>query len=570
DTETVIEPDSAQNQLPENINSQNIYISGDNLDALKHLLKSYSNKIKCIYIDPPYNTGSDGFVYNDKFNFTAAQLQTKLGISDEKAKRILDFTTRGSASHSAWLTFMYPRLLLAKDLLSDDGVIFISIDDNEQANLKLLCDSVFGEENFLGVFIWRKKEGGGQAKESFVIEHEYIIVYSKSTNRKWIELIEKRNVTEYNKIDENGYFKITKLAKWGNTAHREERPTMYFRLIAPDDSDVYPIAPDGMEGRWRVGLTKMQELVEKNLIYWIQKNDKWIPYEKEYYSDQDMIIKERSILFDVANTGDGSDVLTELFGVKDTFENPKPIELIKKFLTHTMREGDIFLDFFSGSGSSAHALYVFEVETNIKCKFIQVQLQEAYRKGSPAYILGYKTIDAFGRERIRRAAKKIREDIEHQISTKQSQLSAKEQKLAEESQQKKLEFDTTENPLQAEIKTLKNEIAEKQHVLDNLDLGFRHYTLRDVSQNVLDKMETFDPKGLLSDGDILKTFGKDTVLATWCVNDGYGFAVETQLIEPLPLANYNAYHCGKHLYMIDGDNFDEDATVALVDTIAGK
>ena len=145
DTETVIEPDSAQNQLPENINSQNIYISGDNLDALKHLLKSYSNKIKCIYIDPPYNTGSDGFVYNDKFNFTAAQLQTKLGISDEKAKRILDFTTRGSASHSAWLTFMYPRLLLAKDLLSNDGVIFISIDDHELDNLRKICDKNLGE-----------------------------------------------------------------------------------------------------------------------------------------------------------------------------------------------------------------------------------------------------------------------------------------------------------------------------------------------------------------------------------------------------------------------------------------
>lgn len=160
ETETVIQPDLEHNAKPENCNSQNVYISGDNLDALKHLLKSYSNSIKCIYIDPPYNTGSDGFVYNDKFTFTEEQIQTKLGVSEEKAKRILDLARRGSASHSAWLMFMAPRLMLAKDLLTEDGVIFISIDDNEQANLKLLCDSVFGEENFICDFIWKSKSGG--------------------------------------------------------------------------------------------------------------------------------------------------------------------------------------------------------------------------------------------------------------------------------------------------------------------------------------------------------------------------------------------------------------------------
>ena len=137
---------------PGSIDTENIYIEGDNLDALKHLLKSYENKIKCIYIDPPYNTGSDGFVYNDRFSFTKETLMQKLSVDEEKAERILELTTRGSASHSAWLTFIYPRLLLARDLLTDDGVIFISIDDNEQANLKLLCDDVFGEQNFIGYF----------------------------------------------------------------------------------------------------------------------------------------------------------------------------------------------------------------------------------------------------------------------------------------------------------------------------------------------------------------------------------------------------------------------------------
>ena len=148
DTTTVIVPDEEHNSKPENRNSQNIYISGDNLDALKHLRNSYAEAVKCIYIDPPYNTGSDGFVYNDSFNYTSEELQKRLGISESAADRILEMTTKGSASHSAWLAFMFPRLLLARDLLTKDGVIFISIDDNEQANLKLLCDSVFGEENF--------------------------------------------------------------------------------------------------------------------------------------------------------------------------------------------------------------------------------------------------------------------------------------------------------------------------------------------------------------------------------------------------------------------------------------
>lgn len=559
ETETVIQPDIEHNSLPENVNSQNVYISGDNLDALKHLLKSYNGKVKCIYIDPPYNTGSDGFVYNDRFNFTSDQLQTKLGVSEEKAKRILDLCTRGSASHSAWLMFMAPRLMLARDLLTEDGVIFISIDDNEQANLKLLCDSIYGDENFMGEFIWRKKDGGGQAKEAFVIEHEYIISYSKSLERKWIEVIEKRNESEFNKVDENGKFKITKLAKWGNTAHREERPTMYFPLIAPDNSIVYPIAPDGKDGRWRVGKSVMHELIEKKLVFWTKKDDCWIPYEKEYFSEQDKTIKERSILYEVAYTGDGSDLLTDLFGVKDTFENPKPIEIIKILLTHTIKNGDTFLDFFSGSGTSAHALYDFKLDNNIKCQFVQVQWAEKCKEGKPAYNLGYKTIDAFGQERIRRAAKNIRENIGNEISEKQRELKSKEERIGKEGKQKNI-FNE-ENPLVQEIETLKAEIINKQQILENMDFGFKHYTLQDVPQDTLDKIETYDPSRLYTDTDILKKFGKETVLATWLVKDGYGFSDAN----PLPLANYTAYYCGNHLYLIDGEGFDESAIVALVD-----
>lgn len=179
DTETVIVPDDAHNSLPENINSENIYISGDNLDGLKHLLKSYAGKVNCIYIDPPYNTGSDGFVYNDKFSYSVEELVEKLSINEEQAQRIIDLTKRGSASHSAWLMFMYPRLQLARDLLAKDGVIFLSIDDNEQGNLKLLCDDIFNEVNFVAQLVWEKKKKGSYLADSITNIKEYVLVYAK-------------------------------------------------------------------------------------------------------------------------------------------------------------------------------------------------------------------------------------------------------------------------------------------------------------------------------------------------------------------------------------------------------
>lgn len=180
DTTTLIRPDEEHNAKPENRDSKNVYISGDNLDALQHLVKSYGEKVKVIYIDPPYNTGSDGFVYNDKFNFTADELAKRLDISRERAERILSMTRRGSTSHAAWLTFMLPRLSFARNLLTDDGVIFISIDDNEQANLKKLCDEVFGEENLVGQIIWKNATDNNPT--NIAIEHEYILCYTRWRN----------------------------------------------------------------------------------------------------------------------------------------------------------------------------------------------------------------------------------------------------------------------------------------------------------------------------------------------------------------------------------------------------
>ena len=383
--------------------TNNLYIEGDNLEVLKLLQSSYYNKIKMIYIDPPYNTGND-FVYEDDFKDPI-----------EKYKEITSQTTKSNPEtmgrfHTNWLNMMYPRLRLAANLLRDDGVIFISIDENEITNLKKICNEVFGEENYIGSFIWRKKDGGGQAKEYFVIEHEFIVVYRKSQRLVWYDKEEARDIAQYNKSDERGNFKITKLAKWGNTARREDRPSMYFSLKAPDGTEAFPIAPDGNDGRWRVGRERMNELLQKDLVHWEMKEGRWIPYEKEYFANQVKVLKQRSILYDIANTGDGSNVLTGLFSTKDMFENPKPIELVKVFLEATTKDNDIILDFFSGSATTAHAVMQLNAEDGLNRQFICVQLPELCDEKSEACKAGYKNICEIGKERIRRAGKKLTEN----------------------------------------------------------------------------------------------------------------------------------------------------------------
>lgn len=312
----------------------NLLIEGDNYHSLAVLNFTHREAVDLIYIDPPYNTGNNDFIYNDKF------------VPKDDSFR-----------HSKWLSFMEKRLKLARFLLKPTGVIFISIDNNEQAPLRMLCDEIFGENNFVGTLIWRKKEGGGQADAYFVTEHEYVLAYAKSENFKWLDEEIPVEEAEFNKEDENGKFTAVKLAKWGNTARREDRPKMYFSIKSPDGKNIYPIAPDGDDGRWRVGKKRMDMLIEKGLIFWQKKGEKWLPYEKIYFSEGEVKkIKERSILFDVATTADGTNELTQIFGKKDIFGNPKPTELIKFFLQYGAKQNAVILDFFAGSGTTAQAV----------------------------------------------------------------------------------------------------------------------------------------------------------------------------------------------------------------------
>ena len=326
----------------------NILIEGDNYHALSVLNYTHPKSIDVIYIDPPYNTGNRDFIFNDRY------------VDKEDGYR-----------HSKWLSFMNKRLRLAKNVLKQSGIIFISVDENEMAKLRLLMDDIFGENNFVGTFIWRKKEGGGQTDTYFVTEHEYLVVYARSKEFQWKDEIVSVNEGKFNKEDERGKFSAVKLAKWGSGARREDRPKMYFSIKSPDNTNIYPKTPDGREGRWRVGKNRMEDLIEKDLIFWEKKNGGWIPYEKVYYSEGSVKrIKERSILYDMATTGDATNELKEIFGIKDVFQNPKPTDLIKFLITHTTNENAIILDFMGGSGTTGHAILRHNAEDNGNRQFI--------------------------------------------------------------------------------------------------------------------------------------------------------------------------------------------------------
>lgn len=333
DTETVIVPDEEHNSKPENKNSRNVYISGDNLDGLKHLLKSYAGQVKCIYIDPPYNTGTDGFVYNDNFEFTVENLVEKLSIDEDEATRILDLTNRGSASHSAWLMFMYPRLQLARDLLSSDGAIFISIDDNEQANLKLICDDIFGEENCMGTIARATGQTTGQDSGGFGSSFDYAFVYGRQPESDIAGIpLNSHDLKRFNNEDEQGWFAYDQLRKTGSNDRREDRPNMYYAIKDPDGNDLYPTATAGYDSCWRVEKKTYNKLVEDGYILWKKtvRNDQevWWPYVKYYAEGR---TKRPSPLWDdLEGNKKATRDVRALFDNVKIFDYVKPIAFISQ------------------------------------------------------------------------------------------------------------------------------------------------------------------------------------------------------------------------------------------------
>lgn len=400
--------------------TENLYIEGDNLRVLKLLQKGYMGKVKMIYIDPPYNTGND-FVYHDDFAIDNEQYLLDSGDQDEDGFRYRKNLNSNGRFHSDWCSMIYSRLLVARSLLTEDGVIFISIDDHEVGNLRKICDEVFGESNFVASINW-KGRGGRQDSKYYAVIHEYILCYAKNIDKfEAGEEIKEGDV--YPKYDEKTkrFYKTQLLRKWGSNSLRENRPNLYYPIIAPDGSQVYPTIfvenedrsalQSAIEGRWRWSASTLEkarlegriELVKNKYGYWVGYERIYAPLEGEE--------KTKKYTTWIDDTSNGTDVLKQLFGGKSPFDYSKSPTLILHFLKMSnLNNNDLILDFFSGSATTAHAVMQLNAEDGGKRKYICVQLPEKTPEDSEARKAGYATIPEIAKERIRRAGRKIRED----------------------------------------------------------------------------------------------------------------------------------------------------------------
>ena len=400
-------------------NTKNLYIEGDNLEVLKLLQNSYMGKVKMIYIDPPYNTGND-FVYQDDFHQTKQDYDLFSGDVNEEGERFVKNTESNGRFHSDWCSMIYSRLMVARNLLSNNGAIFISIDDNEVENLCKICDEIFGESNFVSIINWRRS-GGRQDSKYYAVIHEYIICYAKSID--CFEAGEEiKHGDVYPKYDEvqKRYYKTQLLRKWGSNSLRENRPNLYYPITGPDGSDVYPIiysesaASSALEseiqGRWRWGASTLEKARQEGRIeFQRNKFGKWVAYEK-IFAPKEGEEKTKKYTTWIDDVGNGTDSIKKLFS-KTVFEYSKSAELVTRFLKMAnLEDGEIALDFFSGSATTADAVMQLNAEDKGSRKFILVQLQEITSEDSEAYKAGYKTICEIGKERIRRAGKKILEE----------------------------------------------------------------------------------------------------------------------------------------------------------------
>ncbi|EII5834090.1 site-specific DNA-methyltransferase [Vibrio parahaemolyticus] len=502
---TLLHEDKQHNYLEANKDSQNLLIKGDNLEVLKHMVNAYSEKVKMIYIDPPYNTGSDGFVYNDDRKFTPQQLSELAGIDLDEATRILDFTAKGSSSHSAWLTFMYPRLYIARELLREDGAIFISIDDNEVSQLKLICDEVFGEANFVANIIWHKRYAASNDAKGIPAMHDHILVYQRTSsfNRNLLPRTEKQNsLYKYDSNDGKGLWRSDNLTV--KTVSEE----YLYEIINPKTGKAYTPT----QGRcWLTNKTKMAEWIEEGRVFFGMKGD-GAPQLKRYLSEvQDGVIPNTYWSYeDVGHTDSARKELKKLFESSAPFDNPKPTGLLIKAFQIASDKNDIILDFFAGSGTSAEAVYKLNVSDSGNRKFIVIQIPEKTSIKSDARKAGYETIFEITKDRLLKASEKIR----------------------------------AENP-------------DYQG-----DLGFKIFeTVEDF--RVKDEGELTLENHSFFDDAVLTDKQYNTLLTTWCVYDG---SLLTTPIQDIDLNGYTAHLCDKRLYLI-APNFTSETVKALLNEL---
>ena len=415
--------------------TENLYIEGDNLEVLKLLQESYLGKVKMIYIDPPYNTGND-FIYRDDFKQTEEAYNQQSGVFDEDDNRLFKNTETNGRFHSDWCSMIYSRLMLAKNFLSNDGVIFISIDDNEQDNLKKICDEVFGEENKIGLMTILSNPRGSQNAKFLSYIHEYILMYAKNSTLLNIKGESKKEVSllEFKNIDKNGRkYRLLGLRKRGGAWKKEDRPNMFYPIyVNPQNGscslnkdnnytvEVIPKRPTGELSRWTWSKEKFLSENTKIVAHIVNRktnkeNDSWDIFRKDYIDTEEGIEKTTKVktIWEEKETNyqNAKNEIKDLFSNSEMFDYPKPTYILKKLINMlAYNVEDIFLDFFSGSATTAHAVMQLNAEDGGHRKFIMVQLPEVCNENSEAFKAGYKNICEIGKERIRRAGEKIKAD----------------------------------------------------------------------------------------------------------------------------------------------------------------
>lgn len=540
---TLLKADEIHNSKPENANAENLLIKGDNLEVLKHLANAYYEQVKMIYIDPPYNTGSDGFVYHDDRKYTVKELQDLIGIDEEKAKRILDFTNSKSNSHSAWLTFMYPRLYIAKQLLKDDGVIFVSIDDNEVAQLRLLMDEVFGEENFVANLIWEKRYGRSNNAKLVTTSTEHILLYRKSEKLENLKEVRSDEIGGYSNPDNDSRGVWTSVS-FINQVSREERPNLSYAITNPNTGEVI----NHPTNAWKVSQDKYEILLKENRLYWGSDGKAKYPRIKRFLSelDEGMVPVNFWSFKEAGSVDAGTKRIKELLGF-DAFTFPKPTLLIQKMLRlfnpdDKNNSSEIILDFFAGSGTTGDAVMQLNAEDEGNRKFILVQLPEPIdpKKNKTAYdfvkneLKAEPTIFEITKERLLRAAKKINAGIDEKI-----------EKL-------KKELPTEEN--QAEIEKLERCKAQN---------NFKIFETIPIWEDYNFEAEEFDSSQTLFDAGKLTEDDIKSLLTTWKTYDGIPLTKE---LESVNLDGYTAYYGNSRLYLMN-KGFTTDNLKALLGKI---
>ena len=407
--------------------TQNLMIEGDNLEVLKLLQKSYAGKVKLIYIDPPYNTGRD-FVYPDSFQDNIRNYLKVTGQLDADGNKVTSNSETSGRFHTDWLNMMYPRLKLARNMLRDDGVLFVSIDEREVANLRAVLGELFGAENGVCEFVWQAKKGGGSDNRGVVSEHEYVLCYCRNIDAEPLGQL-TIDAEPLDQTDANGpYRRGRELNKWGANSLRKDRPTMFFPIPGSNGVDVFPIRNDGKEGCWRWGKKKiLQAVADGNVEFVARENGTYIAYEKIRSSDARRK-PFRTLLTDSGQTADGTKVIKDLFDGERVFDFSKPLDLVSVLLTIGMPLSDdddidttpLVMDFFAGSGISGHsAMLRSAAAADSSCRFVLVQLPETLDPTNSDQKIASEFCDKLGKprniaeltkERLRRAAKKIRED----------------------------------------------------------------------------------------------------------------------------------------------------------------